>query len=239
MKNVYIVGASDSTPDPNFPGQCWTERLESMLPENFQLYNLAFPAASNFCIRLQIDRAIEQQADAIIINFTSSVRTEIEINNQNNQLPLLERFYKRNLLSLSRIQANSIDLLDDQSRRELIQYQTKFFNLDLAVQHNFYLIRGALLDLKLHNRTTFCYSLGGFEHPDYTNNFTPFYHNKLKEFEPWQSKQNLWDYFTDWRVKTHNIVRPNLSTPGFHIDNPATVNMLSEYYVEWILKNND
>jgi hypothetical protein len=237
MKTVYVVGASDCTPDPSFPGQCWVEIVESRLPNHIRLKNLAFPAASNFCVRLQIDQAIEQQADALIINFTSSVRTEILANDQKNHTDLLERFVHQELISLSRIQAGSISALDKLSQHELINYQIKFFDLDTAIQKNFYLIKGALLELKLQNRTNFCYSLGGFEHPEYSSNASNTYHEKLKEFMPWQSKQNLWDYFSDWRAKTHNIVRPRLSGPSFHISDSKINNAIADYYLNWISRH--
>lgn len=244
-KHIYICGASDCSVDIEYPGQSWHEILASKLPTDYQLHNLSIPGASNFLIRLQIDRAIENNADSIIINFTSSVRTEVSLNHSDDQRPLLDRFYRHqlddgqaSLLSLSRAQATHNHCLDKTAQKKLYDYQINFFDIDVAVQKNFYLIKGALDELVSRDNPTFCFSLGGFEHPDYMEIKRTTYINLLEKFQPWQSKYNLWDYLTDWRATRHNCIRPTIQGPSFHIIDSNVTNMLADYYYNWIITKN-
>jgi hypothetical protein len=243
-KNVYICGASDCSSDPNFLGQSWHEKMEKKLPSNYKVHNLAVPGASNFLIRLQIDRALELGAHAILINFTSSVRTEILLNQNKDQRPLLDRFYKyqgdvdsATLLSISRVQARNDLFLSAEQQQLLERYQLEFFDLDCAVQKNYYLIHGALTELTDQSTSKFCFSLGGFEHPDYMSHPRTVYHDRFLKFKNWQSQKNLWDYLPDHRVTQHNIIRTKSNGPIFHIIDPTTTNQIAEYFYNWLMSN--
>jgi len=241
IKNIYLCGASDCAPDPAYSGQSWHEILASKLSDQYQFHNLSIEGSSNFLIRLQIDHALKNKADAIIINFTSSVRTEISIDSKKDQRPLLERFYRRHtndgnatLLSLSRTQATHNECLRKDAQKKLYEYQLDFFDMDVAVQKNFYLIKGALDELT-SDSVRFCFSLGGFEHPDYMEIKRTTFHDLLEKFQLYRSKYNLWDYITDWKTRSHNLIRPQVSGPRFHIIDSEITNMLADYYHDWIL----
>lgn len=241
-KKIYVCGASDCTHDKKFPNQSWHEKFAESLPDGFDLHNIAIPGASNFLIRLQIDRALDDGADAIIIHFTSSVRTEILLNDRLDKRPLLDRFYNPNvddtkstLLSLSRIQAKNQPGLDNRRVQILKDYQLEFFSLDCAVHLNYYLIRSALEELVSRSETKFIYSLGGFEHPDYTDSPSDHYHRLLQKYDRYQSEKNLWDHFTDWKARLPNMIRPDIQGPAFHISDPKINQDISDYYLNWTM----
>lgn len=238
-KTVYICGASDCCFDARFVGQSWHEHLSLQLSADYEIHNLAVPGASNFLIRLQIDRALESSAHAVIIHFTSSVRTEISLGQREDVRPLLDRFCRDDnsdatLLSLSRIQAKHNKLLNSVQQRLLEKYQLEFFDIDCAVQKNYYLIQGALAELAGQDKTRFCFSLGGFEHPDYMSQPQSKFRERLEKFKQWQSQENLWDYFTDWRVKQHNVTRPIPTGPLFHVNDPKSTTKIAEFYKNWL-----
>lgn len=239
-KKVFICGASDCTQDSKYLGQSWHEKLAQQLSATYEIHNLAVPGASNFLIRLQIDRAVESGAQAIIIHFTSSVRTEITINHRQDPRPLLDRFYRHpgdnaaTMLSLSRIQARHDLCLSKIQQQLLEQYQLEFFDLDCAVQKNYYLIHGALSELSNQNNIKFCFSLGGFEHPDFMTDPRSTYRDSLFKFQSWQSKENLWNYLTDWHTTKHNVVRPSTTGPQFHIIDPVITKKIADYYQHWV-----
>ena len=79
---IAICGDSWFTVDSNHPQKSFGEILCNK--NNWDLQSLAINGCSNFCIRLQVDRAIEKQADFIVIGTTTQDRGEIPIINKQN-----------------------------------------------------------------------------------------------------------------------------------------------------------
>lgn len=239
MKTVYICGASDCFTDPDFVGQSWVEHLQQKLP-NHTVINLAVEGASNFVIRLQIDRAIERDADHVIAHFTSSVRQEIRITGREDHRDLLDRFYRHHLsgpdptlLTLSFFQSHNSPALSASQQQTLREFQLEFFDIDLAVKKNYYLIQGALDSLVRSNRH-FVFSQGGFEHPDFVGTGSTVYHAAFRDYDAWRSDINLWDFLKDFRADRPNVHRP-YHRPWFHITDANDVGRISDYYRDWVL----
>ena len=81
-KTIAICGDSWFTVDAKYPQKSFGEILCDK--NNWNLQSLAINGCSNFCIRLQVDRAIATQADFIIIGTTTQDRGEIPIINKQN-----------------------------------------------------------------------------------------------------------------------------------------------------------
>lgn len=240
--SIYICGASDCFTDEDWPGMSWTEQLAERMP-NHNVVNLAVEGASNFVIRLQIDRAIESKADYIIVHFTSSVRQEIRINNRDDDRPLLDRFYRHHLsgadpslLTLSFFQSHNSPVLTKSQQQSLREFQLEFFDLDIAIKKNYYLIQNAL-DVLVRYQHPFVFSQGGFEHPDFTEDKNLKYQSAFDAYNAWRGKINLWDYLKDFRATTHNVHRP-LARPWFHITDTKDINVIVNYYQDWV-KNHE
>jgi hypothetical protein len=80
MTTVYSLGCSFMSSDTRWPDQ------PSFLDQyadyrGWQHVSLARPGATNLCIHLQIERAIQDHADYVIIGATSSDRIDVAGNN--------------------------------------------------------------------------------------------------------------------------------------------------------------
>jgi hypothetical protein len=74
-KHLMIAGCSFSAPSQKLPGTSWSEVMAQQL--GWKLTNLARQGCSNGGIRVQIDEAIRQQADFVIVAPTFHDRIEI------------------------------------------------------------------------------------------------------------------------------------------------------------------
>jgi hypothetical protein len=78
MKKLYICGDSFMTPSPETPGQHFSEILSIKI--GYDLKILSRGGMSNGGICVQLEHAIEKNADFIIVNTTLIDRLEIPIN---------------------------------------------------------------------------------------------------------------------------------------------------------------
>lgn len=227
---VYICGASDCFPDPEWPDQSWMDHLQLRLP-NYTVASLAVEGASNFMIRLQIDRAVEQGAAFIIVNFTSSIREDIRYQHNTNTSPLLDQYYKYyqpvenpNFVCYSPVTLEKTRVLSEHQRQLLKQYYIEFSDIELSVQKNYYFIQGALYSLS-NGSIPFKFSTGGFEHESYLGHKSKVL-DKFNQFSIYQSNYNLWDHITDFKR----------ARPYFHITDQQVNAEISGYYANWINK---
>lgn len=81
MKNFYSLGCSFMSTDSRYPDR---PSFLDMFAEkkDYKHVSLGRPGASNFVIRLQIDRAIEDRADFIVIGATSSDRLDFVLDSK-------------------------------------------------------------------------------------------------------------------------------------------------------------
>lgn len=80
MKKLYSLGCSFMSTDSRYLDR---PSFLDMFAEKkgYNHISLARPGASNFTIRLQIDRAIQDRADYIVIGATSSDRIDLSVHN--------------------------------------------------------------------------------------------------------------------------------------------------------------
>lgn len=165
---IYICGDSFAVTDPEY-GPCWVD----MLSEKLAVNNLSVLGASNSIISRQVDRAINEKADFIIVLFTSSTRSEIKFKNK------IRSYSIHNLDSLIPFNHQQISILKN--------YINEFFNLDIAVYNNMCVIERVLYKLK-ESGIPFIFDQGGFEHPSYGASTVYF-----EMFDQYKSAINLWD----------------------------------------------
>lgn len=165
---IYICGDSFAVPDPDY-GTCWVD----LLSEKLKVNNLAVLGASNSIISMQVDRAIKENAEFIIVLFTSSTRTEIKFNNT------IRSYSLHNLDSLIPFSKQQINILKD--------YINEFFDLDIAVYNNKCIIERVLYKLR-DSGIPFIFDQGGFEHKSFGTSSVYF-----ENFNRHKSKLNLWD----------------------------------------------
>ena len=211
---IYICGDSFCTSDKDYPEiQPWHEQLANVA-------NLAQVCASNLLISLQVDRAIEEQADYIIVSFTSVTRSEVNYT-KNKHKDLLDRFYSltrennndRSMTALTIWSSQDAKALSDEQRQIIDSYNKQFFDLDLAIYKDSLIIESILHRL-VDSAIPFTFSQGGFEHPSYGGVKEYF-----TKFNQYRSKINLWDYAI---TKDHR--------PYFHIIDKSVHKKVANYY---------
>lgn len=72
-KKLLIVGDSYMKPDPNFPGQHWSEMLDE-----YEIDNRAQDGSTNAMIAERLWSAFDSAPDAVVLGFTMSDRLEFD-----------------------------------------------------------------------------------------------------------------------------------------------------------------
>ena len=94
MKSVYICGDSFGCPNLGWPFSPWPELLQTYLGAEYQVINLSICCASNLVIRMQVDRAVENSADFVILQCTASTRSQGQTGASQTNTSLLDRFVR-------------------------------------------------------------------------------------------------------------------------------------------------
>lgn len=226
MKKVFICGDSFSSVDPMYPGLSWTERLANLL-DAAEFINLSRPCSSNFFIRVQVDQALARQADYIIVHGTSSLRDEIRFKDIVPNDNFIDRFVDLNntnnnnqdLSCYSFDSINHTTLFNSRQLTVLKQIYCDFFDLNLSIKKNQYIIESTLATL-VASKVPFKFDQGGFEHPMYYNDTKKEY---FKAYQQYISDINLWSYAST-----------SLRSPCFHITDEAVHNTIAQYYANSI-----
>lgn len=214
--NVYICGDSFCTSDPEY-GASWVDLLESNLPD-YNVINLAQPAASNLYISLQVNTAIKNHADYIIAVGTSVTRNEVAIATSDSRL--IERFHSAELVAYSILSVPKHFDFTSKQTELLKQYHTEFFDLPLAIYRDCCIIENTLQRL-VDSQIPFCFDRGGFEHPKFGPPQQPSYFDQYREHI---SQVNLWDYPTTKELR-----------PYYHITDLNVHQTVANYYTNLIL----
>ena len=172
---IYICGDSFAYPDVEY-GPNWADLLGRQLP----VTNLSRVCASNLLIAQQVDQAIQQTSQAIIVLFTASTRGQTQVDGK--VIP----YSMHSLDSTTRFSPKQLEILT--------AYTTEFFDLDLAIYEN-QLIIELILRRLIDSGIPFVFDQGGFEHPSYGGQKQYF-----QKFNQWRSSINLWDYA---QIRTH------------------------------------
>jgi len=225
MKQIYICGDSFAVTDTEYGNYTWVEQLANL--SNVSITNLASVCASNLLINLQVNEAINNRADYIIVLCTAVTRSEVLFAHTNNVTEnLFNRFYNltsnkvsADITTYTTLNLSTATALSDNQKTLLTRYNKEFFDLDLAIYRDCCIIENTLQKL-VDSNIPFIFDQGGFEHKSYSG--TKNYFNK---FDSFKSKLNIWDYST---VRTHR--------PYFHITDGEIHKTIAEYYADKINK---
>lgn len=215
MKTVYICGDSFSATDPEY-GVSWTERLATLLTGTATVINLSSVAASNLLINIQVDYAIRNSADFIIVQGTAVTRSEVAVADVADR-ELIERFQQNELIAYSILRPYRSQLTTAQ-QQQVEQYHQAFFDLDLAIYRDCVIIQNTLSRLQ-QSGIPFLFDQGGFEHPKFGGTQRYF-----EQYDPNRSDINLWDWGNTEDER-----------PYYHIKDPAVHAEISDYYARKIV----
>jgi len=157
----YICGDSFGASDKKSNIIPWHEQIECR--------NLSRVIASNLMISRQVDTAIQENAEFIIVLFTTSARFE------HYSGP-----YQPQALENSNLNQKEKDIIS--------QWTRHFFNLELEIYKNKCIIESTLQRL-VNSKIPFLFDQGGFEHKKWGVSKTYF-----ENYDQYRSKYNLWDH---------------------------------------------
>lgn len=228
MKTVYICGDSFAVADPQYLDQYWVDLLQGQLGDDVTIKNLGRVGASNLHIAMQVDYALNNHVDFVIVLATSSLRTDISLGSIDNSLPLLDRYInltqvnsKNGLVSTSISYLKNNDIFSTHQAELLRQFYTEFVDIEVEVFKNKLIIEATLHKLK-SSGIPFLFDRGGFEHPKFAGAKNQYFSEHCEFF----SKINLWDYVT----------LPLTLRPYYHVTDPAVHQTVADYYREKILE---
>lgn len=163
---IYICGDSFGVPDPDH-GPGWMDHVGATT-------NFCQVSASNLLIAQQVDRALAQGAQKIIVLFTSSTRGEKVQGNE--------------IIPFSWHTASSATTpFSSRQLRILAEYFQEFYDLGLAIYTNQCIIEHTL-DLLQRSGVDYVWDQGGFEHPSMGGR------KYFSEYDHSRSNLCLWDF---------------------------------------------
>jgi hypothetical protein len=225
VKTLYICGDSFASTDSESAIVPWPEQLADKLKGVWSVTNLSMVCASNLTIRMQVDQALENNADFIIVLFTSSVRDHGVKSDYPPGSQLLDDFSQigqdhsnKRLACWSYHSLDSTCIMPAKKIQILKDFYTHIFDIDVAIYQNQCIIESTLHQL-VNSQTTFLFDQGGFENLKFGST-KPYF----AEFEKYRSQYNLWSLSTS--TMQHR--------PYFHITDQSMHNRIAEYYHQQI-----
>lgn len=235
MKKLYICGDSFGCPDMEWVFDPWPKILEQQLRGEYSITNLSICCSSNLLIRIQVDRAIDEQADFVILLATTCTRGHgLKQAGKSKHANLYDRFTRiaevdnyadsRDLACYSIYSLNETCVFSTSDMAAIKDYQSRLFDLDLAIYENQCIIESSLSKLQRSN-IPFVFDQGGFENPNFgdVRRFDYF-----KEFDQYRSQINQWSLSKIIPAKNHS---------HFHITDPAVHKTIADYYYNYVLLN--
>lgn len=198
---IAVCGDSFCVSDPEH-GPMWVDLLST----RYSIANYSCATSSNLLISKQVDQAIRDCADFVIVHFSSCTRGEKLHNGQH--VPFSYH-----------TASEKTTPFDSNALRILKEYYTEFFDLDLAIYQNAITIEHTLNRLVQSGRP-FRFDQGGFEHASYGGTGQYF-----AQYTQYRSEYNLWD---------HADVRA--FRPYYHITNSEIHKQVADYYSQEIEK---
>jgi len=229
MKKIYICGDSFGCPDLGWTIDPWPVLLANQLGADRAVTNLSISCASNLLIRLQVDRAIADSADFVILLGTTCTRSQGRVcDSDQPHTALYDRFVRignqqdngtttRDLACYSIPSLNETCVFDKDDIAVIKDYQYRLFDLDLAIYENQCIIESSLHTLKQH-KIPFVFDQGGFENPIFGNVRKTDY---FADFAEHRSELNQW---------TLSSYLPNTNMAHFHITDSAVHAQIANYY---------
>jgi len=198
---IAVCGDSFCVPDPDY-GPMWAD----LLAADREVRNYSERTATNLLIARQVDQAIQDDAEFVIVHFTSCTRGE---------KPHAGRYVPFSYHTASEITTP----FDSNALRILKEYYTEFFDLDLAIYQNAITIEHTLAKLVQSNRP-FRFDQGGFEHSSYGGTGQYF-----TQYTQYRSEYNLWDHANVRKFR-----------PYYHVTHSHIHQQVAEYYAQEIAK---
>lgn len=230
MKKIYICGDSFGCPDFGWEFDPWPVILQDLLGKDFEVVNLSISCASNFLIRVQVDKAITESADFVILLGTSSTREQGKVKNRPAHYnKIYDRFRKihqhdpdqlnRDLACYSMVSLDDTCEFEPKDVSVLREYYGVVFDLELEIQKNQYIIESSLYTLREH-QVPFLFDQGGFENPIFGNVRDQEY---FTNFDQHKTQINQW---------TLANRLPNSNRYHFHIVDQPTHQDIANYYYQ-------
>jgi hypothetical protein len=193
-KKLLVVGDSFMRPDPEYPGQHWSE----MLPE-YDVIMYSQSGSSNGMIANQFFKGLELNPDAVVIGFTASDRIEFKLEARPEDARNNNSWITGSHAALNSVQKIAAD------------YYATAVCQDMQFFKNLLLARSLLLTLE-KKKIPFAYTCNLlFNHLDDQEGQAQV-DKYLDEFEQHQCPTNLATY-SNWKA-----------SPGFHTDDPEWQN---------------
>jgi hypothetical protein len=228
LKTLYICGDSFATKDKDFDIIPWFEILEVELGADWTVVNQSMVCASNLHIRLQIQSAIDNRADFIIVLATSSIRGEGRVHRASEKdKNILDRFINigetaQRDREFGCYSYNSLDetCVFDSQRMEIMEnFRNQIFDLELSIYNNQFIIESGLHSIK-NSGIPFVFDQGGFENPKFSGSKKQYFN----EFDYCKSNINLWS-LVDYPIEHR---------PYFHITDQSIHHHVARYYLSKI-----
>jgi len=166
---IAVCGDSFCVSDPDY-GLMWAD----LLGQHCAIRNYSEVTSTNLLIARQVDQAIQDHADFVIVHFTSCTRGE---------KPHAGRYVPFSYHTAS----EETTPFDRNSLRILKEYYTEFFDLSLAVYQNAITIEHTLNKL-VSSGLPFRFDQGGFEHVSMGGRIC------FTEYNSTRSDLCLWDF---------------------------------------------
>lgn len=164
---IYICGDSFCVSDPDYPKITpWHEQVEGAI-------SLGRVCASNLLIAQQVNKAIQLDADFIIVEFTSSLRSEL--------------LWKGAVVPFSWLSLDNTTPFDSNTL-DMLKQKFEYVDLNTEIERNKLIIEATLQRL-VDSGIPFLFDQGGFEHPSYGGVGTYFI-----KYDKYRSGLCLWDY---------------------------------------------
>jgi hypothetical protein len=229
MKTVYICGDSFAVADTIYLEKYWVDLLQDQLGADIKIQNLGRVSASNLHIAMQVEHALQCQADFVIVLATSSLRTDVSLGIPDSSLCLLERYVnltqpncKNGLVSTSISYLKNNNIFSKQQAALLQQFYAEFADVEVEVFKSKLIIEATLHKLKASG-TPFLFDRGGFEHPNFAGSKTQYF----SDYREFFSDINLWDHVT----------LPMPLRPYYHITDVTVHQTVADYYCQKIQEN--
>ena len=198
---IAVCGDSFCVPDPDY-GPMWVDLLST----HYDLRNYSQTTSTNLLIARQVDRALEDEADFVIVHFSSCTRGE---------KPHAGTYVPFSYHTAS----EQTTPFDRNALRILKEYYTEFFDLNLAIYQNAITIEHTIIKL-INSGRPFRFDQGGFEHSSYGGTGEYF-----AQYAQYRSRYNLWDYADVRQFR-----------PYYHVTDQQIHKQVAEYYQQEIAK---
>jgi hypothetical protein len=205
MKKLLIVGDSFMTPDPEFPGQHWSE----MLPE-YEIFRLTQPGSTNGMIAWQFFQGLKFNPDLVVFGFTMPDRIEFRLDE--DQQKISQRIWSSNgHQNLTPDQQLAVDyyvaLTDDHMNRfkSCVMARSLFLTCESRGTPYAYTLNGLFNNLKPPPDSNVVNILGDFIHRMCPTNLATYPH--------WKSNVGFHTDDPVWQQRFAQEVREILQQP--------------------------